>query len=403
VSTIISSIIAVLITAAVTTGIIYLIYRKSLTTKIWLRIFPGVLLVVLLVSITSKFEYVGFLFNRIIVPVVGLSLLVGSAVFTGRSLVRPLYRVIRFMSEGAIQVADSSSQALADGVSQQAASLEETSASLEEMSAMTRLNADHAIQADGLMSTARSVAARAADSMKEVTASMDDISASGRQIGKIIKTIDEIAFQTNLLALNAAVEAARAGEAGLGFAVVADEVRNLALRAAEAAKNTSELIEGTINKINRGTVLVKETNQAFLEVVTSAGQAAELVKEIAAASSEQAQGIIQINSAVTQIDQVTQSNAAHAEESSAASNELHTQAAKIKEAVVELTSFVSGERHGFNGGERESRIPGRLPGRTSSRAVRSLTPGVRAKALPKSHLPTRSEDIIPMDDDFNSF
>ncbi len=171
---------------------------------------------------------------------------------------------------------------------------------------------------------------------------MQEISKASEETSKIIKTIDEIAFQTNLLALNAAVEAARAGEAGAGFAVVADEVRNLAMRAAEAAKNTAALIEGTVKKVSDGTSLVKTTSDAFKEVAGSAAKVGELVGEIAAASTEQAQGIEQVNIAVTEMDKVTQQNAATAEESASASEELNAQAEEMKSFVADLAAMVGG-------------------------------------------------------------
>jgi methyl-accepting chemotaxis protein len=205
------------------------------------------------------------------------------------------------------------SHSVSEAASQQASSLEETSASLEEMSSMTKLNADHARQADGLMREARQVVSKANASMDSLKQSMEHITEASHETSKIIKTIDEIAFQTNLLALNAAVEAARAGEAGAGFAVVADEVRNLAMRASKAAQNTSGLIEGTVKQIDDGARLVTETDGSFLQVADKMSKSAELVSEIAAASHEQAQGIEQINTAVAEIDKTTQHNAATAE------------------------------------------------------------------------------------------
>jgi methyl-accepting chemotaxis protein len=237
------------------------------------------------------------------------------------------------------------SQSLADGASRQAAAVEETSSALEEMSAMTRRNADNATQANQLMSQTQQVVGRANDSMKDLTHAMNEISSASEQTSKIIKTIDEIAFQTNLLALNAAVEAARAGESGAGFAVVAEEVRNLAMRSAEAAKNTSSLIEDTVNKIKSGSGIVTKTNQDFNEVTDSAGKISELITEIAAASREQAQGISQISNTVTELDKIVQSNASSAEETASASEEMSAQAKTMKESVVELVSLVGGGEH----------------------------------------------------------
>jgi methyl-accepting chemotaxis protein len=211
----------------------------------------------------------------------------------------------------------SSSQALAEGASEQAANLEETTSSLEEMASMTKQNADNAQQADSLSQDANKVIERADKSMTDMRSAMERINNASDEMAKIIKTIDEIAFQTNLLALNAAVEAARAGEAGAGFAVVADEVRSLAMRAAEAARSTSELIEDNIKNIKDGSEIVASTGEAFGEVRQSSDKVAELVAEIAAASAEQTQGIDQISRAATEMDRVTQANAANAEQMAA--------------------------------------------------------------------------------------
>ncbi|MCU0578275.1 MAG: methyl-accepting chemotaxis protein [Desulfobacterota bacterium] len=206
------------------------------------------------------------------------------------------------------------SQSLSGAASQQAAALEETSSSLEEMASMTKQNAGHADQANQLIAVTHGLMGKANDSMGDLTTSMKEIAQASEQTQKIVKTIDEIAFQTNLLALNAAVEAARAGEAGAGFAVVADEVRNLAMRAADAARNTSGLIEDIVKKIQGGVSVVTATNRNFNEVSTNSGKVRELVEEIAAASKEQSQGIEQINQSVAEMNKVTQQNASVAED-----------------------------------------------------------------------------------------
>ena len=256
-----------------------------------------------------------------------------------RGITKVLTHAIDGLNQGAAEVAaaseqvSQSSQSLAEGSCQQAAGIEETSSSLEEVSSMTKLNADNAIQANTLMQATTHETEKANASMVELTKSMAEISRASEETSKIIKTIDEIAFQTNLLALNAAVEAARAGEAGAGFAVVADEVRNLALRAAEAARNTSEMIEGTVKKVMDGSGLVTITHDAFTQVAGSAKKVAELVGEISAASNEQAQGIEQVNVAVSEMDKVVQHNAAGAEEFAGASEELNGQARQMNEMV----------------------------------------------------------------------
>jgi methyl-accepting chemotaxis protein len=238
---------------------------------------------------------------------------------------------------------------------------------------------------------------------------MEEISKASEETSKIIKTIDEIAFQTNLLALNAAVEAARAGEAGAGFAVVADEVRNLAMRAADAAKNTAELIEGTVKKVKDGSELVTSTNDAFTEVAQSSSKVGELVGEIAAASSEQAQGIEQVNKAMGEMDKVVQGAAANAEESASASEELNAQAEQMKGIVHNLARIVGGA--GANGQTAQH------AGATTPKDVTTGAGSVTRKALtaPRNNATTQEvavrkaqavkpDEVIPMNEsEFKDF
>ena len=333
-----------------------------------------------------------------IVALVGIAAIIAVAILITRSISKPINRIIQGMTQGAEQVAaaanqvSSASQQGAEGASEQAASIEETSSSLEEMSSMTRQNADNANQADQLMRESKKVVDQANAHMKSLTQSMTEISAASQETSKIIKTIDEIAFQTNLLALNAAVEAARAGEAGAGFAVVADEVRNLALRAAEAAKNTAQLIETTVKQIGDGVELVDQTNQAFVGVSSSTSKVSELIAEIAAASGEQSQGIEQVNTAVAQMDKVTQENAANAEESASASEEMSAQAMQLNRLVVDLATLIAGKsahamtRHAVEKdyGQQQS---------TPSTKRKSKSPQLQQAVSAKKLIPLDQEDF----------
>ena len=348
---------------------------------------------------SSMIGYLIFIFS------VGISLPI--LFLISRSIVKPIRNTIREINHGAEQVAYASghisaaSHSLAEGSSEQAASIEETSSSLEEMSSMTKQNAEHAGQANTLMKESSAIIEKANASMNEVTTSMAEISETSEETQKIVKTIDEIAFQTNLLALNAAVEAARAGEAGAGFAVVADEVRNLAMRAAEAAKNTSVLIAGTVKKINDGSELVIRTNDAFSEVTSSSTKVGELVAEIAAASNEQAQGIEQINAAVNDMDKVTQQSAAYAEEYAGAAQELNAQAEETKCGVEKLKIIVEGSVNLM----KTNKVARAAANPNYTKAPDLRRPEVApTNKIMSAHKGVSPEQIIPLDeDDFSEF
>jgi len=316
-----------------------------------------------------------------------------------------LRRVAANLGSGADQTASAagqvaqSSQAMAEGASQQASSLEETSASLEEMTSMTKQNAENAIQAKNLAATTTASADKGFEAMAKMSVAIDDIKKSSDSTAKIIKTIDEIAFQTNLLALNAAVEAARAGDAGKGFAVVAEEVRNLAQRSAEAAKNTSAMIEEAVQNANKGVQISQEVGDSLKEIAEAARKVNALVAEIASASNEQAQGIEQVSTAVAQMDQVTQANAANSEESASASEELSAQAGEMNKLVQELVAIVGANGSGAQHGNGVAHTAKKRVIQKSIAAPRSRRTPERAVALQDKQTVVKASDVIPLDDE----
>jgi methyl-accepting chemotaxis protein/methyl-accepting chemotaxis protein-1 (serine sensor receptor) len=268
-----------------------------------------------------------------------------------RNLTKQLQRGIGQLNTSVLQIASvagqvaSSSQMLAQGASEQAATLEETAASGQEVNALTRQGTANSQTAAALMSEVDHSIAKANASVDLLVASMGNISDSSDRIAGIIKVIDQIVFQTNILALNAAVEAARAGEAGMGFAVVADEVRNLAQRCATAAKDTTELTREAAENAKDGRVRLDEVSQLIHEITQSSAKVKDLVDAVSLARDEQSRGVNQISRSIDQLEKVTQQNAANAEETAAASQELNGQAALLQEVVGTLATLLNSKAH----------------------------------------------------------
>ena len=305
-----------------------------------------------------------------------------------------LEEAVTHLAHGAEQVVAASSQvstasqSLSQGATQQAASLEQTSASMEEMASMTRKNAENSQSAAALMADVVMQVHESDASLGDMVSSMAAIQESSQKVSKIIKTIDEIAFQTNILALNAAVEAARAGEAGMGFAVVADEVRNLAQRSAQAAKDTAELIEESILKARNGSAKVEQVTGAIHGITTSVVRVKGLIEEVSVASREQAQGIDQVSRAIGEMEKVTQTTAATAEEAAAASEALNSQAGETMGVVKTLNAMVTGSH---------SRIaPGRAGTPAPTRATVTRLP-VPARPSPVRSAVRNAEQQIPLE------
>jgi methyl-accepting chemotaxis protein len=347
---------------------------------------------------------------------VGVLISIAFGLWLSRAVTKHIHVVAGKLFEGCSQVSSASSQVaaasqgLAEGASEQAAAIEETSASLEEMASMTKRNAESAQAAKNLVGQARQAADTGVTDVERMTAAMDAVKTSSEQITKIIKTIDEIAFQTNILALNAAVEAARAGAAGAGFAVVADEVRNLAQRSAQAARETAERIEDALKKTEQGVLISGKVAQGLKDITAKVREVDGIVAGIATASVEQSQGISQINTAVTQMDKVTQSNAATAEETASASEELSSQAQALKEELTQLTGPKSDPS-----AAKEAMTPSAPARRTPEGRKTSAPPSPPAPARSNGHARTPvaagasrpgakpTDGGIPMDGDFKDF
>ena len=294
-------------------------------------------------SSTSRRQVTLFiLMGVVLTSLVGFALaMVRRVTVTLRRTVAELKLAVDGTASAALQIAQSS-QALAQGSIEQAASLEETSASSEEINTTTHTNADNSALAAQKMNGAAQQIADTNGQLEQAVVSMNEINASSDKISKIIKVIDEIAFKTNILALNAAVEAARAGEAGMGFAVVSDEVRVLAQRCAQAARDTANLIEESIEKSKEGKGKLDHVAATFRSITGSTREVKTLVDEVRAASGEQARGIQQISQALTQMEQVTQRSAASAKQSAVAGQQLSSQSAALKATVTQLSAMVEG-------------------------------------------------------------
>jgi len=303
--------------------------------------------------------------------------------------VENLDKALQQVAIGAEQVASASvqvstgGQSLSQGASEQASSLEEISSNLQEMSSMTKQNALNARDAKGVADQARGSADKGVESMSRMSSAINKIKTSSDSTAKIVKTIDEIAFQTNLLALNAAVEAARAGDAGKGFAVVAEEVRNLAMRSAEAAKNTANLIEEAVKNSENGVAINAEVLTNFKEITEKINRVSQVVAEIAAASDQQDQGISEVNKAVEQLNQVTQQNAANAEESASAAEEMSSQSEEMRSMVAGFKLNGSGKLdQAFPTGSHPIPAARLLPSeKKGNKAVSGLKPDPR-KVIP---------------------
>ncbi len=368
----------------------------------------------------SKFAKVGLIGGGVVVALVIVVSWLASV-----QISRRIFVALESIREGGEQVAATTAQvssaggSLASGAAEQAAAIEETAAAIEELASMTKRNAEHAQHASEAAITARRSADDGASRMAAMQTAMHDISAASQDITKILRTIEEISFQTNILALNAAIEAAHAGEAGRGFAVVAEEVRALAQRSAAAAKETAAKIEDSVAKSKYGASISADAATSFASIQEQIRTVDGLVTDIANASREQSEGIAQVNSAVTDMDKITQTNAATAEESASSAVELNAEAEKLTKIVGALFNLIGGRRQNDNSGLSGAPRPGGRrkidrenisPGETNSSASPAASPSEDRRA-PRPHALRRpvftaaggTAGLTAVDDHFKNF